>query len=87
MFSDFIIDFLCEISDFHASLVALALFSYRNSAFIDLIFTHNEQIRNMLHFIVANLSSDFFRAVINCCSNIAVIQLTANFVGIVIIFV
>ena len=41
----------------------------------------------MLHFIVANLSSDFFRAVINCCSNIAVIQLTANFVGIVIIFV
>lgn len=85
-FSDFIIDFLCEISDFHASLVALALFLIET---VPSLTSFHPQWANKEYasFHCRESFFRFFRAVINYCSNIAVIQLTANFVGIVIIFV
>lgn len=81
-FSDFVIDFLGKIVDFHASFIARALFSYGNGAFCGLFFAHDEEEGGMLHLVVADFATYLFGAVVDVGPHAEFIELLAHQFGI-----
>ena len=67
-------------------MVAFALFTHRDFAFVHLVFANNQEIRNTFQLIITNLTSDFLVAVVNDSTNIELSQFLSHLFRIIVIF-
>ena len=71
---NFFVHFFSKIFKFHGSLVAFALLADGNFSVFSLFLADNQHVRNTLHFVVTNLTSDFFVTLIHNGTDIVSLQ-------------
>ena len=67
-------------------MVAFALFADGNLSVFSLFLAYNQHVRNTFHFVIANLTSDFFVTFIHDGANIVSLQIVFHFLGVIIEF-
>ena len=81
---NFFVHFFGKFFKFHGSFITFSLLADSNFLVFSLLFTYNQHVRNTLHLIVTNLTTNLFIALIHNGTDVISLQVLFHFMRIVV---
>ena len=81
---NFFVHFFGKFFKFHGSFITFSLLADSNFLVFSLLFTYNQHVRNTLHLIVTNLTTNLFITFIHNGTDVISLQILFHFMRIVV---